>query len=143
MFVLFTQCIVIGINRLTATANRVNAIAQTTTSFSQLINKAISYGSNGIHSFKVYTKLYLVEFRIHVKVFQEVPSICHHLSTIALTSIFCPVHLTYIQTETTLVCISDCCVVKVGVVFSVVDNFQCRSGILSGFNLNLVFLPKL
>ena len=53
------------------------------------------------------------------------------------------VHFTYIQTETTLVCISDCCVVKVGVVFSVVDRFQCRSGILSGFNLNLVFLPKL
>ena len=31
------------------------------------------------------------------------------------------------------------CVVKVGVVFSVVDKFQCRSGILSGFNLNFSF----
>ena len=48
-----------------------------------------------------------------------------------------------IQTEIMFVCMSDCCVVKVGVVFSVVDKFQCRSGILSGFNLNLVFLPKL
>ena len=49
----------------------------------------------------------------------------------------------YTQTETMLVCMSDCCVVKVGDVFNVVDKFQCRSGILSGFNLNLVFLPKL
>ena len=49
----------------------------------------------------------------------------------------------YTQTETTLVCMSECCVVKVGVVFNVVDKFQCRSGILSGCNLNLVFLPKL
>ena len=35
----------------------------------------------------------------------------------------------YTQTETTFVCMSDCCVVKVGVVFSVVDKFQCRLGI--------------
>ena len=49
----------------------------------------------------------------------------------------------YTQTQTTLVCVSDCCVVKVGVVFNVVDKFQCRLGILSGFYLNLVFLPKL
>ena len=49
----------------------------------------------------------------------------------------------YNQTETMLVCMSDCCVVKVGIAFSVVDKFQCRLGILSGFNLNLVFLPKL
>ena len=48
----------------------------------------------------------------------------------------------YTQTETTLVCMSDCCVIKVGVVFSVVDKFQCRSSILSGFNLNLVFSAK-
>ena len=46
------------------------------------------------------------------------------------------------QMETTLVCIFDCCVVRVGVVFNVVDKFQCRLGILSRFNLNLVFLPK-
>ena len=45
--------------------------------------------------------------------------------------------------ETILVCICDCCVIKVGIVFSVVDKFQCRLGILSGFSLNLVFLPKL
>ena len=38
-----------------------------------------------------------------------------------------------IQTKTMFVCMSDCCVVKVGVVFSVVDKFQCRSGILSEF----------
>ena len=35
------------------------------------------------------------------------------------------VSFTYTQTETMLVCMSDCCVVKVGVVFSVVDKFQC------------------
>ena len=48
----------------------------------------------------------------------------------------------YDQTETMLVCMSDCCVVKVGIVFSVVDKLQCRLGILSGFNLNLIFPTK-
>ena len=49
----------------------------------------------------------------------------------------------YDQTVTTFVCMSDCCVVKVGIVFSMVDKFQCKLGILSRFNLNLVLLPKL
>ena len=51
--------------------------------------------------------------------------------------------LTFLMLQVTFVCMRDCCVIKVGVVFSVVDKFQCRLGILSGFNLNLVFLPKL
>ena len=48
-----------------------------------------------------------------------------------------------ISSEFISVQISDCCIVSVGVVFNVVARFHCRSGILSGFNLRVVFLPKL